>query len=226
LEDPDVSSRIDAVASIVLALSAVFVAGTYAYKSFWSSGQSRAGAPQAATRMKRWPEAVALGREIAGNAGAENTMVVFGDLQCPACRGFHTGTLARVIAEHPSDLRVMFIRFPLSYHRFAMPAAQAAECVNGPTALRRWMDAVYDKQDSLGIKSWGALAAEAGVSDTIALTSCMRRKGPFERIEASQRFGNEINLRGTPTIAINGWLLPYTPTVTQIDSILARPHAG
>src|SRR5215475_3772233 len=92
-----VKSRLDALASVVLVLTAGAVSITYAAKTFLPSQQTRAGVPASATRMLNWSEAVAIGHTIIGDDRSASTMVVFEDLECPACRGFNS-TLQRVIS--------------------------------------------------------------------------------------------------------------------------------
>ena len=53
------------------------------------------------------------------------TIVMFSDYQCPFCaRG--EPTIARLLREHPDEVRIVFRNHPLPFHDHAMDAAEAA----------------------------------------------------------------------------------------------------
>lgn len=215
-------NRLDTLFSALLVMGASSVSAGYLYRTFVPSPQHRAGVPESSVRMPEWRTAVQIGHRLSGANDAKTTLVMFGDLQCPACKIFNT-FLREVRLAHPRDLRVEYVSFPLPYHQYALKAASATECVSRRGAdLGKWVDVVYAKQDSLGRKSWDDFAHEAGVTDTSGLESCVESTQAIARVNAQKRFGEQINVRGTPTVAINGWLLPGPPTPAQIDSVLRR----
>ncbi|PYO86675.1 MAG: hypothetical protein DMD66_12955 [Gemmatimonadetes bacterium] len=122
-----------------------------------------------------------IGIPEGGSDSAPVAIVEFTDLECPACRGFQR-TVSDILHERPSDVRVVYVPHPLSYHRFALGAAQGAECAADVDALGKWLDVVFSKQDSLGLKSWGAYAAEAGIRDTARIAECAKRRVAGPRI--------------------------------------------
>lgn len=152
------------------------------------------------------------------------------DLECPGCGAFHT-TLVDVLGERAHDVRALFVSLPLEYHRFALPAARAAECAEEVGRFRSWIDVVYDNQDSLGLKSWASYGADAGIVDTLRIGKCAASGGTTRRIQAGLDFGSRISFDGTPTVLINGWRFPAPPSKAQltaaIDAVLAgkRPES-
>src|SRR5262249_33550688 len=60
-----------------------------------------------------------------GAPDAPVTIVEFADFECPHCREL-APTLARLVAEHPRDVRICFRDFPLPNHPRARAAAAAA----------------------------------------------------------------------------------------------------
>jgi protein-disulfide isomerase len=120
--------------------------------------------------------------------------------------------VSELLAERVRDVRALYVSFPLAYHRFALPAARAAECASESGGFRRWIDVVYSKQDSLGLKSWASYAVEAGIVDTARIQACATSRAEFVRIAAGQDFGSRIDLTGTPTVIANGWRFRDTPT--------------
>jgi protein-disulfide isomerase len=213
-------SRLDALASVCAILAALTVGSSYVYKTFVAPTPPVVGSTGVARPMEQWQQAVQVGHVIAGDSTAPSTLVIFADLECPACRGYNT-TLQNAIAKHAQDLRVIYVSFPLSYHRFAMPAARATECVSRRGKVRQWIDVLYQKQDSLGLKSWSSFAQEAGIQDTAGINLCAMSVAPVARIDASLELGKQVDIKGTPTIAIDGWVYPSSPSSAQIDSAVA-----
>jgi protein-disulfide isomerase len=137
-------------------------------------------------------------------------VVEFADLECPGCRAFYTRT-----RELPPSIRsrfaLIFIHFPLSMHRFAMPAARAAECARVEDKFASMVDVLFKKQDSLGLKSWGSYATEAGVRDTTAFARCVTNSSSLRIVDAGLASGKNIGVRATPTVIINGWRFSSPP---------------
>ena len=105
-------------------------------------------------------------------------------------------------------------------HRFAAPAARAAECAHEAGRLLPWIRTVYAQQDSLGLKTWGALAADAGLPDTALIGKCamdLSRNGP---IDAGTSMGDSAGVGFTPTIVVNGRRLSEVPSAVELRKIV------
>ncbi len=153
------------------------------------------------------------------------TIVEFVDLECPACRAFHV-TLEEVLRTHPQDVSLLYVAYPLPIHRFALGAARAAECAHRYGRFREWVDVVYDKQDFLGLKSWGAYAKEAGLPDTATISGCATDPTPVGRIEGGLALGKKIHVMGTPTVIVNGWRFQYPPTKEELTNVVEAIAKG
>ncbi len=213
---------LDTIVTVTLVVSAVLVSGGFAYRTFTGSDRIRADSELRAVEMKTWSSALAKGHQVAGDSTSPATLLVLTDLECPACRGFHTQTLRPLIAKYPRDLRVIYAHYPLAYHKHALPAARATECVAQSGEVARWIDLLYEKQDSLGLKSFGAFAHDVGVTDTARINACASNPDTVPLIEAGKRLGAEVGLKGTPTIVLNGWVLTQQPTESMIDSVVEQ----
>lgn len=205
----------DSIANAALVVCALSVGGSVTYRAFQHPQSSAASTIP--TRLREWNEALVLGQLISGDDTASTTVAIFGGLQCPACKGYHEVTVQRLVEEHPHDVRVLFLNFPLSYHKYAFPAARATACIHSAGARRQWIDLLYAKQDSLGLKSWGAFAAEAGLQDTSTIVGCANSRSASPEIDAVLKLGRDV-VRGTPTVVVNGWVYPHPPSLDQIDS--------
>jgi protein-disulfide isomerase len=145
-----------------------------------------------------------------GPAGAPVTIVEFGDLECPDCR-MEAPLLRHNVPQTFGDkVRVYFKDFPLeSIHPWARAAAIAARCVYHQDAQKFWKlyDWFYDNQpeitaDNLKAKVTG-WAGENGL-DTPQLGRCIDTKTTEAEINESIAEGRSLEVRGTPTLFING----------------------
>jgi protein-disulfide isomerase len=213
------TDRLDRALTATLTAAALLLATTAAYQVFFRAAQPAAPA-NTASYEQDWRDAAAAGVWL-GDSAAPIVLVVFSDLECPACSRFHA-TASRAVAKFHPKVALVFVHYPLTGHRFAIPAAQAAECAAAVGAFPDFVDAVYSKQDSLGLKSWGSFALDAGISDTVAIRDCSRRSTVAPRIEAGRELGLRWNVVATPTVLINRLRYSLPPTATEIDRAVAE----
>ena len=216
----------DRAISLVIALSAVAAASAFVHREFLRSPseQPASGGPRPPTRVRGWENIVALGLPISRNQ-APIVIAELGDFECPSCRSF-AAALDEALAVLRDSASAVFVHYPLSYHRFARPAARAAECADRMGTFSALYALLYQKQDSLGLKSWTSYAREAGISDTAAFVACMQEANEPARIQRGIEEGKRIAVAGTPTILINGWRLLSTPTADELVRMVRAIAAG
>jgi protein-disulfide isomerase len=78
---------------------------------------------------------------------------------------------------------------------------------------------VFEKQDSLGLKSWSSFALDAGIQDTVMFARCAGDTVELPLVVRGRALGERIGVRGTPTILINGWRMPAPPYDSLADII-------
>lgn len=177
-----------------------------------------------------WQEVTKDGLSV-GNTNAAIQVAVFTDLECPFCAKFHTEALRNVRSHRGAALNVVVVHAPLEMHRFAKQSAVALECAADQGRADAFLDEVYHKQDSIGLRPWPEYAASAGVDDSIAFRKCLTQNSR-PRIDAGIAWARKLNIRATPTVWINGWSLPggavdETTLSHAIDSVAAnRPPAA
>jgi len=208
--------------SVALTTSAMVIAGSIAYRAFAVASPKRATSQP--TFINEWTSVLPQGIRV-GDSSAAVTILEFADLECPACRAYHS-TLTQLLEEYRRDVAVVYVSFPLTIHRFADGAARAADCAARVGRFREWIEVVYRKQDSLGLKSWGAFAQEAGIQDTAAIQRCAVDRRPVARIASGVAFGREIGVTGTPTVLINGWRYYGAPTKEELTKAVERLLKG
>jgi len=214
----------ESLVSGVLVLSALAVAASVVRREFWGPYTERpASDPNAGpVFIDDWSQFLQDGI-LVGDSSASVTILEFTDLECPFCRRFHE-KLMSFLERSNGSVAYVFVHYPLPMHRNAMPAARAAECAHAQGAFAPFIDAVFRSQDSIGIKPWTAFALAVGVADTTEFARCFADE-TLPRIERGQAIATSIQAKGTPTVIINGWLLPVPPYDSLAD-IVARILAG
>jgi protein-disulfide isomerase len=197
--------------TITVAAAAVAVAAASLHREFVATDRRvrTATATDPPTYEPNWRELVQAGVVI-GSASAPVTVVEFSDLECPVCARFHT-TVRDALKRFGDSVSFVFVHYPLAQHRFARNAARGAECAGQQGRFYEFVDAVYGRQDSLGLKPWPAFARQAGVRDLRAFSECMRDTQPRPRIERGLSAGERFQVKGTPTVIVNGWRFPVPP---------------
>lgn len=176
-------------------------------------------------RLENWPEIVGNGHRM-GPSGAPVTIVEFGDFECPACRAFHQRVLEPVRALYPTQVALVFRHWPLPYHRFATPAARAAECAASQGRFHAMHDLLYQFQDSLGLKPFESYARDAGVGDLEAFEDCVHDTSPMPAVDRDTLAVMRLGGQGTPTVVVNGLLLRRVPDSTLLVQLIEQALTG
>jgi protein-disulfide isomerase len=155
-----------------------------------------------------------------GGAKASVTLEEFSDFQCPACGGLEPG-LRRVVKDYGERVRLVFRNYPLPMHRYAFQAARAAEAAGQQGKFWEMHDALYDNQkewsDSMEPRvQFDSYATRLGL-DVQRFKADIERQDLADRIKADVQRGNSLNVRGTPTVYLNGRELMPGKLVTEDD---------
>jgi protein-disulfide isomerase len=149
----------------------------------------------------------------------------FADFQCPVCKRF-SESWSLVKERFKDTVALVYIHFPLDNHPHALPAAKASECAGEQGRFAEFADVAYQQQDSLGKKSWFSIAAKAGVRDSSRFMACMSSSDVPERVRIGMKEGRALELRGTPTLFVNGWRFDGTLRSAALDTIIRQLLAG
>jgi protein-disulfide isomerase len=221
--------KVERLLSATLTLSALLIGVSLVHREFFAPPST--GQPQRKSEfVADWKAALPISR-IQGKPDARVTVVEFVDFQCPSCRRFN-GVLQGLLKKYPNDVNLAFVHFPLNIHGSAEPAAHASECAAQADRFREIANLMFEKQDSLGKKTWASFASEAGIADTASFKSCMNDSTTFRRVRAGVDLANATKVQGTPTIILNGWRYGGIPADTElvraVDDILSgrKPYRG
>lgn len=161
----------------------------------------KAAMPLLPTHFAAWRDLQRSGDRVV-NSTANVTVVWFADYQCPFCKAAST-TLERLSNEFGERLAVEFRHYPLSIHPSAHAAAIASVCADRQHRFDSMSRILFLKQESLNQLALTTLAAEAGVRDTLAFSSCMRDDSAVLVVTSDSSIGSRLRLKGTPTIFVN-----------------------
>jgi protein-disulfide isomerase len=143
-----------------------------------------------------------------GNPNAPITMEVFGDFECPACRGFFESTTKQVIDDYvvPGKVYIVHRDFPLEMHPYARQAARLANAAAEFGQFEAMERALYDHQDE-----W---AAKGNIEQVVASAFPPAEFKKFQTFEAQhmtdinasierdRALGVQRNVNQTPTVYI------------------------
>ncbi len=184
-----------------------------------------------------WPDSAfpATGNAV-GAANAPATLRLFSDFQCPYCQQLAEETLPDW-KKNSAHYRVLHYHFPLSFHKNAFPAAEAAEC-----AAQQGKFWPYTDQLFAGLASWQRLTGTAttakfeeygkGVGLNMgSFRQCVSSHATKNTVQAQMDAGVRVGVGGTPTVFLNGvHLRDYTDpserqAVMAITAAAARAQA-
>jgi len=163
-------------------------------------------------------EPLALGgAPVVGNASAKVGLVVFSDFECPFCARFATDVIPVLKSEYvgPGNVRLYFRHLPLPIHRFAKPAAVAAECAARQGRFWELHDWLFADRANLGGNSINSRIVELGLDGTM-FSDCLSDGTGDARISLDMGAATALRIRSTPTVFIG---------VIQSDSTLLVRHA-
>jgi protein-disulfide isomerase len=224
------NNRLERGLSILLTLSTMTVAATYVRRE-WMRARVASAETVARTeparkpsRIDGWEAAVSGGIRL-GSDHARVTIIELMDFECPFCGRLAVATDS-LLREYPEDVAVVVHHFPLPNHKFARRSAVASECAQAQGAFKPFYTLLFANQDSIGIRDWKAFARDAGVADLKAFEECRTLRTTFPRIDEGIRLGLRLEVRGTPTVLINGWLLPNPPRLALLRKSVQAVLAG
>jgi protein-disulfide isomerase len=160
-----------------------------------------------------------------GVESARDTVLVFTDFECPACRDFHLRALRGAMQVHRDDLAVGIRHWPLRSHRLAVPMAIAAECAGAQGQFWAFQEYAFEQQDSIGLVSFDDFAQRAGVADLEQFQRCRSEPGIRAKVERSAVVAESLGGRGTPLVIVNGLAILRGIDSLGLDKLLGAGPA-
>jgi protein-disulfide isomerase len=147
---------------------------------------------------------------VLGDPGAKVTVLEFGDLQCPVCKGYAEEVLPSVI-----ENRVRSGEAKLDFRNFTIigpqskPAGAAAIAAGEQGRGWNFVELFYRNQGAedsgyADDKFLTAVARAAGVPDLVKWNRTRKSQATVSRVEATSAEAENLGFSGTPSFALEG----------------------
>lgn len=163
---------------------------------------------------------------VLGDPGAKVSVLEFGDLQCPVCKGYSEEVLPQVI-----ENRVRSGEASLDFRNFTIigpqskPAGAAALAAGEQGRGWNFVELFYRNQGTedsgyADDKFLTAIAKAAGVPDLAKWNRERKSQAVIGRVEATSAEAENLGFTGTPSFALEG------PGVSGVETIGTPGSAG
>ncbi len=159
--------------------------------------------------------------EFLGEEDAPVTVIEWSDFECPFCARFYSETLPQIIEEYveEGDVKFVFKHFPLSFHKNAQKAAEAAECAKDQGAFWEMHDLLFESGVDGGEKTYKKYAAQLDL-DEGKFASCLNSGRKAKEIDQDIKEGTAAGVRGTPGFTVNGQLVSGAQPFAAFEAVI------
>jgi protein-disulfide isomerase len=161
---------------------------------------------------------------IRGPADAPVTLVEFADFQCPFCAR-NTPLIKQILDAYPKDVKFVYKEFPLtSIHNNAMNASKAAIAAQKQGKYWEMHDKLFENYAALDYDSLKKYAGEVGLN-VEQWEKDMKAPDVEKRVQDDMRLAAQSDVRGTPTMFIDGKRIgnrQFEAIKATIDAALAE----
>lgn len=164
---------------------------------------------------------------IAGTPGAPVQIIEYSDFECPYCGSFFN-TVEQVLEDYNGKVQIAYRHFPLSFHKNAQKAGEAAECAAEQGKFWPMHDAIFELQIDgvpLNVTEYKKLGRDLAL-DTTKFETCLDSGKMASKVTDDLAEGSAIGITGTPTSFVNGkpirGALPYAQVKAMIDAELQK----
>jgi protein-disulfide isomerase len=176
---------------------------------------------------------------LRGNPDARITLVEYTDFQCPYCKR-HLHTMKTLLKKYKGEVSWVYRPFPLSFHPYALPAAEAAECVADMGINDQfWLfhDRVYRLQARRNAMTSQIIAqierlGAATAGEKAVFMDCIRSDRHLKKIQTMMDAGSAAGVNGTPAtfivdnktgkVELVSGAMPLPAFMEKIDAILKK----
>ena len=173
------------------------------------------------------------GAPVLGNPNAPITIVEYSDFECPYCART-APEVKQVLEKYPDKVRIVYKHFPLSFHRAARPTAVGSVAAHEQGKFWEYHDVLFEatskRQLAGSDEDLIKYAEKAGLDVEQFKKDLATKRAEFEK-RVSEDFvsGQKVNVRGTPTLYLNGKKVRNRslPALSaEIDKLLAEMDAS
>lgn len=207
------------IAALLIAVGLVYNAGKKSVDAdkLAANAKNTQGTEQVGDPKNMKP--VSADDHILGDPNAPVKLVVYSDLECPYCKVFHEGVVAKISADYGNKVAVVFRHFPIpSLHSKAPNEAVAAECaasLGGNDAFWGFVNKVFaitPSNNGLDPAELPKIATGLGL-DGAKFSTCLHGTSFEAKINANIQDGISSGVQGTPysvVVAPTGAMFPIS----------------
>jgi protein-disulfide isomerase len=155
-----------------------------------------------------------------GTPAAKIKIVEFFDYGCPHCK-LTMPMLEDVVAQHPGQVVVYYLHYPLKMHGQSIPAATAAIAAQRQKKFREMHHKLFALQGNQSDEEIRKAAKELKL-DMKRFEADWKDPAVRAQVDADMKQGDAVKLDGTPTIYIDGKLYTDPPDADWIKSWIAE----
>jgi protein-disulfide isomerase len=142
------------------------------------------------------------GSPTQGPDNAPVTVIEFADFECPHCRQA-VPLIDAVLSAHPDQVKVVYKTYTLPFHVRGEPAARAAFAAGRQGKFWEMEHLLFERQEHLEDADLERYAKMLRL-DVSKWKADMGSPAVSDRIAHDRALGEELKLKGTPTIYVNG----------------------
>jgi protein-disulfide isomerase len=142
------------------------------------------------------------GSPTKGPDDAPVTIVEFADFECPHCREA-VGQIDAALAAHPDKVRLVYKAYTLPFHVHGEPAARAAMAAGVQGKFWEMEHLLFERQQHLEDADLLRYAQMLKL-DLARWKADLESTSVKDRVVKDRSLGEELKLKGTPTIYVNG----------------------
>lgn len=113
----------------------------------------------------------------------------------------------------------MFRDYPLNFHPFAQPAAEAAQCAHDQGKFWEYHDKLFANQAALSADNFKTWAGELGL-DATKFDECVASGKHRASVLADFQAGQKVGVTGTPAFFINGRMISGAQPFEKFKEII------
>jgi protein-disulfide isomerase len=163
---------------------------------------------------------------VRGDKEGPVTIVEFSDFQCPFCARA-APLIEEVLKKYPKGVRFVYKQFPLPMHNAARPAARWSMAAQEQGKFWEMHDVLIQNQPTLDPSKGETYAKQAGLDVKRFKRDLEKNSAAYDkRIDAEIQLGSGVDVRGTPTLFIDGKKVRVRTLdgmSAMIDGQLAKP---
>jgi len=153
-----------------------------------------------------------------GKKGSPITLIEFSEFQCPFCKRTRP-TIDKIMNTYKGKVHYVFRDYPLSFHKQAKSAANAANCANEQGKYWDYNTALWGFQGKHKKDKLMEIAKELEL-EMDKFEKCFDSNKYFAEIDKDQQDGTKVGVSGTPAYFINGIFLSGAQPFEKFKEII------